>query len=159
MKTFTRFTYAPYDPGPYSQASMSLLDPRRFKELMLAFFLLSWMGQRVSIYLLYKVHRSLAYHIVPTLAVSFLASQKALRERKGEELAAHTQPALRTGLMAPAWRLLHVSRRVIPDFDLSGFQSPNLFSLPSGSLTTYREERRTPPLFPRRGEKECNNKK
>ena len=26
---------------------------------------------------------------------------------------AHTQPALRTGLMAPAWRLLHVSRRVI----------------------------------------------
>jgi len=28
----------------------------------------------------------------------------------GEPLAAHTQPALRTGLMAPAWRLLHVSR-------------------------------------------------
>ena len=31
----------------------------------------------------------------------------------GAQLAAHTQPALRTGLMAPAWRLLHVSRRVI----------------------------------------------
>ena len=26
-----------------------------------------------------------------------------------------TQPALRTGLMAPAWRLLHVSRRLILD--------------------------------------------
>ena len=36
----------------------------------------------------------------------------------GAQLAAHIQPALRTGLMAPAWRLLHVSRRVIPDFDL-----------------------------------------
>ncbi len=33
----------------------------------------------------------------------------------GAQLAAHTQPALRTGLMAPAWRLLHVSRRVILD--------------------------------------------
>ena len=33
----------------------------------------------------------------------------------GEQLTAHTQPALRTGLMAPAWRLLHVSRRVILD--------------------------------------------
>jgi len=31
------------------------------------------------------------------------------------QLPAHTQPALRTGLMAPAWRLLHVSRRVILD--------------------------------------------
>ena len=31
------------------------------------------------------------------------------------QFAAHTQPALRTGLMAPAWRLLHVSRRVILD--------------------------------------------
>ena len=31
------------------------------------------------------------------------------------QLAAHTQPALRTGLIAPAWRLLHVSRRVILD--------------------------------------------
>ena len=28
-------------------------------------------------------------------------------------LAAHTQPALRTGLMALAWRLLHVSQRAI----------------------------------------------
>jgi len=34
----------------------------------------------------------------------------------GAQLPAHTQPALRTGLMAPAWRLLHVSRRVILDF-------------------------------------------
>ena len=33
----------------------------------------------------------------------------------GAQLAAYTQPALRTGLMAPAWRLLHVSRRVILD--------------------------------------------
>ena len=33
----------------------------------------------------------------------------------GAHLAAHTQPALRTGLMAPAWRLLHVSRGVILD--------------------------------------------
>ena len=31
------------------------------------------------------------------------------------KLAAHTQPALRTGRMGPAWRLLHVSWRVIPD--------------------------------------------
>ena len=28
----------------------------------------------------------------------------------GEQLAAHTQPALRTGLMAPAWRLAHALR-------------------------------------------------
>ena len=33
----------------------------------------------------------------------------------GSPLEAHTQPALRTGLMAPAWRLLHVSRRVTLD--------------------------------------------
>ena len=33
----------------------------------------------------------------------------------GAQLAAHTQPALRTGLRAPAWRLLHVSRRVTLD--------------------------------------------
>ena len=33
----------------------------------------------------------------------------------GEQLAAHTQPALRAGLMAPAWRLLDVSQRAIPD--------------------------------------------
>jgi len=33
----------------------------------------------------------------------------------GAQLTAHTQPALRTGLMAPAWRLLHVSRRLILD--------------------------------------------
>ena len=31
----------------------------------------------------------------------------------GEQLAAHTQPVLRTGLMAPAWRLLHASQRAI----------------------------------------------
>ena len=31
------------------------------------------------------------------------------------QLAAHTQPALRTGLMAPAWRLPHVFRRLILD--------------------------------------------
>ena len=30
----------------------------------------------------------------------------------GAQLAAHTQPVLRTSFMAPAWRLLHVSRRV-----------------------------------------------
>ena len=35
----------------------------------------------------------------------------------GVKLAAHTQPALRTGLVAPAWRLIHASRRVI--FDLA----------------------------------------
>ena len=28
---------------------------------------------------------------------------------------AHIQPALRIGLMPPAWRLLHVSRKVTPD--------------------------------------------
>ena len=33
----------------------------------------------------------------------------------GAPLLAHTQPALRTGLMAPAWRLLHVFRNVIRD--------------------------------------------
>ena len=33
----------------------------------------------------------------------------------GAQLAAHIQAALRIGPMAPAWRLLHVSRRVIPD--------------------------------------------
>ena len=33
----------------------------------------------------------------------------------GETLTAHTQSALRTGLMAPAWRLLHVSRRKVLD--------------------------------------------
>ena len=33
----------------------------------------------------------------------------------GAKLAAHTQPALRTGPMAPTWRLLHVSRVVICD--------------------------------------------
>ena len=33
----------------------------------------------------------------------------------GEQHAAHTQPALRTDLMASACRLLHRSRRVIPD--------------------------------------------
>jgi len=33
----------------------------------------------------------------------------------GAQLAAHTQPALRTGFMAPAWRLPHVSRRAVPD--------------------------------------------
>ena len=33
----------------------------------------------------------------------------------GEQLAAHTQPALRTGLVAPAWHLLHVFRRVTLD--------------------------------------------
>ena len=27
----------------------------------------------------------------------------------------NTKPALRTGLMAPVWRLLHVSRKAIPD--------------------------------------------
>ena len=32
----------------------------------------------------------------------------------GVQLTAHTQPALRAGLMAPAWRFLHVFRRVIP---------------------------------------------
>ena len=31
----------------------------------------------------------------------------------GAKLATHTQPALRTGLMTSAWRLLDVSRRVI----------------------------------------------
>ena len=33
----------------------------------------------------------------------------------GAQLAAHTQPALQTGLMAPALHLLYVSRRVILD--------------------------------------------
>ena len=32
-----------------------------------------------------------------------------------EHRLAHTQPALRTGLMAPAWRLLHISRGLILD--------------------------------------------
>jgi len=36
----------------------------------------------------------------------------------GAKLAAHTKPALRTGLMAPASLLLHVSRGVVLDFDL-----------------------------------------
>ena len=43
----------------------------------------------------------------------------------GAPLAAHTQPALRTGLMAPAWRLLHVSRREIPDLtQVATFSGP-----------------------------------
>ena len=42
-------------------------------------------------------------------------TQPAQLFASGAQLAAHTQPALRTGLMAPAWRLLHVSRRAIPD--------------------------------------------
>ena len=50
----------------------------------------------------------------------------------GAQLAAHTQPALRTGLMAPAWRLLHVSRRAIPDLTCSPgpscFQAYSVFS-------------------------------
>ena len=33
----------------------------------------------------------------------------------GAQLAAHTKPALRSGLMAPTWRLLHVPRRVTLD--------------------------------------------
>ena len=33
----------------------------------------------------------------------------------GAQLPARTRPALRTGLMALAWRPLHVSRRVTPD--------------------------------------------
>ena len=43
----------------------------------------------------------------------------------GASLAAHTQPALWTGFMAPAWRSLHVSRGKIPDFDLSTACSPH----------------------------------
>ena len=35
----------------------------------------------------------------------------------GAQLAAPTQPALRTGLMAPVWRLLHVSRIVLIDLE------------------------------------------
>ena len=41
----------------------------------------------------------------------------------GAQLAAHIQPALRTGLMAPAWRLLHVSRRVILDLTRTSIHS------------------------------------
>ena len=37
----------------------------------------------------------------------------------GAQLAAHTQPALRSGFMAPARRLLRVSRRAIPDLTLT----------------------------------------
>jgi len=37
----------------------------------------------------------------------------------GAQLPAHAQLALRTGLMAPAWPLLHASRRVIPDLAFS----------------------------------------
>ena len=37
----------------------------------------------------------------------------------GAQLVAYIQPALRTGLMAPAWYLLHVFRRAVFVFDLT----------------------------------------
>ena len=40
-------------------------------------------------------------------------TQPAQLSAAGAQLAAHTQPALRTGLMVPPWHLLHISRRVI----------------------------------------------
>ena len=46
-------TFTPCDSGPFSQAPMSLLDPRRFGELVLTHCSLSWAGQRAPIYPLY----------------------------------------------------------------------------------------------------------
>ena len=54
------------------------------------------------------MHRACARKLSPC---SFFAA--------GEQLAANTQPALRTGLTAPAWRLLHVPRREVPDLKAS----------------------------------------
>ena len=42
-------------------------------------------------------------------------NQPAQHFSAGAQLAANTQPTLRTGLMAPAWRLLHVPRGEILD--------------------------------------------
>ena len=74
---------------------MSLLDSRRSGELMLThcvkicpsrpftYWLLSWTGKRVPIYLFYTIFRSLGFHVVPKLVVSSLASFGARRERRG----------------------------------------------------------------------------
>ena len=48
----------------------------------------------------------------------------------GAQHVVHTQPALRTGLMTPAWRLLHVSWRIIHDFLTCGLAVPRRFDLP-----------------------------
>ena len=45
----------------------------------------------------------------------FLKNALEAGPRAPLKLSVHTQPALRTGLMAPACRLLHVFRRAIPD--------------------------------------------
>ena len=46
------FTFTSCDSRPCSRASMSLLDPRRFRELMLPYCLLSWARQLAPIYLM-----------------------------------------------------------------------------------------------------------
>ena len=46
----------------------------------------------------------------------------------GAQLEAHTQPALKTGLMAPAWRLLHVSWEEALDLTFSNQSSLRAFA-------------------------------
>jgi hypothetical protein len=67
-------TFTLCDLGPCSQTSMSLLSPWRLEELGLLYCLLSRVGQRAPIYLLYTTCRSLSGKVAPALAVSFLAS-------------------------------------------------------------------------------------
>ena len=47
----------------------------------------------------------------------------------GAPHAAHTQPALRTGLMAPAWRLHNVARGVIPGLMAAAERSTHMAAL------------------------------
>ena len=51
-KIKSTFTFTSCDSRPCSRASMSLLDPRRFRELMLPYCLLSWARQLAPIYLM-----------------------------------------------------------------------------------------------------------
>ena len=50
---------------PFSHATMSLLNPRRFRELVLSYRLLSWAKQRAPICLMYMTFSSLNGHVVP----------------------------------------------------------------------------------------------
>ena len=57
--------------------------------------------------------RSSCWRFCSTVVSTY--TQPAQLFAAGAQLATHTQPTLRTGLMAHAWRLLHVPRRVIID--------------------------------------------
>ena len=54
------------------------------------------------------------------LLVHEACTQPAQLCAAGAQLTAHTLPALQTGFMAPAWRLLHMSWRVILDLGVTG---------------------------------------